>query len=200
MEYALSYEVNSAITLTLPGVLMYSKDVMLDKFQKYVAGEASMEETKQETIDGWNDATTVYAKINQVDNYRASLGLDALTTYQKCSIHREEMDAIDPAICAEEEDNSTMIIIILCSVVGAGILGIMIYFCYKRYQAFQAIKRAHEQQMESTLNEATRALRQLDYPLHLVRGDEFVGERQLMRHEVMRNSHRLTVLDNIGDV
>ena len=62
------------------------------------------------------------------------------------------------------------------------------------------IKKAHEQLMENTLNEATRSLGQLDYPLHLVRADEFVKEKQLMRHEVLRNMHRLTVLDNLVDV
>jgi hypothetical protein len=201
MKYALSNDANSAITLQLPGVLIYTKDVMLEQFIKYVVnGEQDMETTKQATIQGWNDATEVYGKINQVDNYRAKLGLNELTTYQKCQIHRAEMDAIDPAICKEAEDNSTLIIIILCSIVGAGILGLIIYFSYKRYKSFQAIKRAHEQQMESTLNEATRALRQLDYPLHLVRGSEFVDEKKLVRHEILRNSHRLTVLDNIGDV
>eukprot|EP00804_Cyclotella_cryptica_P020261 CCRYP_015874-RB/>CCRYP_015874-RB protein AED:0.14 eAED:0.15 QI:553/0.71/0.62/1/0.85/0.75/8/0/1009 len=199
-KYSLGNDVNSARTLQLPGVLLYTRDVMLEQFQKYVAGETTIEVTKHDTIAGWNDATAVYGKINQLDNYRAALGLDSLTTYQKCTLHREEMDAIDPAICKEETDNSTLIIIILCSIVGAGILGLVMYFSYKRYKSFQTIKKAHEQQMESTLNEATRALRQLDYPLHLVRGDEFVAEKQLMRHEVLRNTHRLTVLDNIGDV
>lgn len=200
MKYALSNDANSALTLQLPGVLMYSKDVMLDQFQKYVAGEQDMETTKKETYDGWNDVTAAYGKINQIDNYRATLGLNELSTYQKCTLHREDMDAIDPAICAEEEDNTTLIIIILCSILGAGILGLVAYFSYKRYKSFQAIKKAHEQLMESTLNEATRALRQLDYPLHLVRGSEFVEEKKLVRHEILRNNHRLTVLDNIGDV
>ncbi|KAL7516874.1 hypothetical protein ACHAWX_002366, partial [Stephanocyclus meneghinianus] len=200
MKHALGIDANSARTLQLPGVLLYTRDVMLGQFQKYVAGEKSIEITKEETIAGWNNATAAYGKINQLDNYRAALGLDSLSTYQKCTLHRQEMDAIDPAICKEEEDNSTLIIIILCSIVGAGIIGLILYFWYKRYKSFQAMKKAHEQQMESTLNEATRALRQLDYPLHLVRGDEFIAEKQLMRHEVLRNSHRLTVLDNIGDV
>lgn len=200
MKYALSNDANSALTLQLPGVLVYTRDVMLDQFQKYVAGETTMEEVKRETYEGWNDATDTYGKISQLDNYRSALGMDTLSTYQKCTLHREEMDAIDPAICKEAEDNSTLIIIILCSIVGAGILGIIIYFSYKRYKTFQAIKKAHEMQMEHTLNEATRALRQLDYPLHLIRGDEFVSEKQMVRHEILRNSHLLTVLDNIGDV
>ena len=162
--------------------------------------EQDMETTKKETYDGWNDVTQSYGLINQIDNYRATLGLNELSTVQKCSLHRSEMDAIDPAICAEAEDNSTLIIIILTSIVGAGIVGLIAYFSYKRYKTFQDIKKVHEQQMESTLNEATRALRQLDYPLHLVRGSDFVNEKKLMRHEILRNSHRLSVLDNISDV
>jgi hypothetical protein len=200
MKYALSNEANSALTLQLPGVLQYTRDVMLPNFQKYVAGEQDIEITKKETYDGWNDVTESYGLISQIDNYRAALGMDGLSDVQKCSLHRSEMDAIDPAICAEVEDNSTTIIIILTSIVGAGIVGIVAYFSYKRYKTFQDIKKAHEQQMESTLNEATRALRQLDYPLHLVRGSDFVGEKKLTRHEILRNSHRLSVLDNIGDV
>ena len=41
MKYALSNEANSALTLQLPGVLQYTRDVMLPNFQKYVAGEFS---------------------------------------------------------------------------------------------------------------------------------------------------------------
>jgi hypothetical protein len=200
MKYSLSNEANSALTLQLPGVLLYTRDVMLPLFQDYVAGEKDMTTVKQETIEGWNDVTDAYGKMNQLDNYRATLGLNELTTFQKCTLHREEMDAIDPATCKEAEDNSTLIIIILCSIVGAGILGLVAYFFYKRYKSYQAIKKAHEQLMESTLNEATRALRQLDYPLHLVQANEFVKEKRLVQHEALRNSHRLTVLDNIGDV
>ena len=39
MKYALSNDANSALTLQLPGVLLYTRDVMLPNFQKYVAGE-----------------------------------------------------------------------------------------------------------------------------------------------------------------
>ena len=41
MHWALGNDVNSALTLQLPGVLLYSRDVMLDNFQKYVEGEVS---------------------------------------------------------------------------------------------------------------------------------------------------------------
>ncbi len=50
------------------------------------------------------------------------------------------------------------------------------------------------------MNESILSLHQLDYPLHLVRGDEFQAEGKLRRHEVLRNTHKLTVLDNLSDV
>jgi len=59
---------------------------------------------------------------------------------------------------------------------------------------------AHEKNLEETLNEATRAQHSLDYPLQLIQGDEFVSEGKLRRHEVLRNTHKLTVLDSLADV
>ena len=50
------------------------------------------------------------------------------------------------------------------------------------------------------LNESIRSLHQLDYPLHLVWGDELVIDQKLIRHEILRNRHRLTVLDSLSDV
>jgi len=200
MKWALGNEANSALTLQLPGVITYTGEVMLPNFQKYVAGDITMDAMKENVIMGWNSATASYGKMNQLDNYRAALGLDSLSIVQKCRLHREEMDDLDPAVCMEAEDNSTTFIIVLFSILGAGILTLVVYFSYKRYKAYLAIKKAHEQLMESTLDDATRALRLLDYPLHLVRGEDFLQEGKLMRHEIMRNTHRLTVLDNIGDV
>mmetsp|Transcript_5419 Transcript_5419/g.7092 ORF Transcript_5419/g.7092 Transcript_5419/m.7092 type:complete len:986 (+) Transcript_5419:173-3130(+) len=200
MNWALGSEVNSALTLQLPGVLLYSRDVMLPNFQKFVSNEIGMEAMKENVINGWNDATTTYGKLSQLDNYRAALGLDALSTVQKCRLHREDMDFNDPATCKEAEDNSTLVIIVLCSILGAAVLLAVFYFSYKQYKSYKAIKKAHEEHMEKTLNEATRCLRSLEYPLHLLRGDEFISEETLTRHEVMRNTHRLVVLDNIADV
>ena len=68
------------------------------------------------------------------------------------------------------------------------------------YRDKKRLQAAHEFQMESTLNEATRAMSSLDYPLQLIRGDEFIAEGTLRRHEVLRNQHKLTVLDSLSDV
>mmetsp|Transcript_29112 Transcript_29112/g.58129 ORF Transcript_29112/g.58129 Transcript_29112/m.58129 type:complete len:1070 (-) Transcript_29112:185-3394(-) len=117
-----------------------------------------------------------------------------------CQSQRSDVEEYAPGTCKTNNDNSTIIIAVLCSIVGAGVVAFVVYYTYKRYQNYRRITMAHEQLMESTLNEAIRALHQLDYPLHLIRGDEFIDEGKLIRHEVLRNNHKLTVLDSLSDV
>ena len=117
-----------------------------------------------------------------------------------CQSQKEDVEAYAPDTCKSEENNSTVIIIVFCSIAGAALLAGLGYYMYKRYVNYMRIRKAHEQLMEATLNESIRSLHSLDYPLHLVRGDEFANEGKLMRHEVLRNTHKLTVLDSLSDV
>jgi len=125
--------------------------------------------------------------------------LDQVTLKDLCQTQEGDVEKYDPGTCSEN-DKAIVIIIVLCSIVGAGIIIIVGYISYKRYKNYQRIRKAHEQLMEATLNESVRALHQLDYPLHLVNGKEFDTEGKLMRHEVLRNMHKLTVLDSLSDV
>jgi hypothetical protein len=117
-----------------------------------------------------------------------------------CQSQKDDVEAFAPGTCKETSKATIVVIIVLCGIVGTGIVVGVAYFCYKRYVTYQRIRKAHEQLMEATLQESVRALHQLDYPLHLVRGDEFIDEGKLMRHEVLRNTHKLTVLDSLSDV
>lgn len=126
--------------------------------------------------------------------------LSVVTLKDLCQSQKEDVEAYAPDTCKEDDNNSTIIIAVLCSIVGVIFVGGLGYLTYKRYQNYRRIRKAHEQLMEATLNESIRALHQLDYPLHLVRGDEFAEEGKLMRHEVLRNTHKLTVLDSLADV
>ncbi|KAL7541035.1 hypothetical protein ACHAXR_010567 [Thalassiosira sp. AJA248-18] len=117
-----------------------------------------------------------------------------------CQSQKADVEEYAPGTCKVNDNNSTIIIAVLFSIVGAVFIGGVAYYTYKRYVTYQRIRKAHEQLMEATLNESIRALHQLDYPLHLVRGDEFAEEGKLMRHEVLRNTHKLTVLDSLPDV
>eukprot|EP00584_Thalassiosira_punctigera_P003619 CAMPEP_0172534374 /NCGR_PEP_ID=MMETSP1067-20121228/6761_1 /TAXON_ID=265564 ORGANISM="Thalassiosira punctigera, Strain Tpunct2005C2" /NCGR_SAMPLE_ID=MMETSP1067 /ASSEMBLY_ACC=CAM_ASM_000444 /LENGTH=1089 /DNA_ID=CAMNT_0013319153 /DNA_START=394 /DNA_END=3663 /DNA_ORIENTATION=+ len=117
-----------------------------------------------------------------------------------CQSQKEDVEEYAPDTCKVDNNNSTVIMAVLFAIIGAGLVGGLVYYMYKRYVNYIRIQKAHEQLMEATLNESVRALYQLDYPLHLIRGDEFVEEGKLMRHEVLRNTHKLTVLDSLPDV
>jgi len=201
MRWALSTESNGALNLRIPALAQYTRDTVGELMGKYISNDVTLEQMSSQVTSGWERITNEQGKLNQLNIYRAALGLDSLLTVDKCRLHREEMDMIDPSVCKQYDDhNTTLIIIVLSSIVGAGVVILVVYFLYKRYKAFQKIKIAHERQMESTLNEATRALRMLDYPLHLISAQDFIKGGKLLQHERLRNSHRLTVLDNLADV
>eukprot|EP00585_Thalassiosira_rotula_P013292 CAMPEP_0196129898 /NCGR_PEP_ID=MMETSP0910-20130528/451_1 /TAXON_ID=49265 /ORGANISM="Thalassiosira rotula, Strain GSO102" /LENGTH=1075 /DNA_ID=CAMNT_0041389097 /DNA_START=439 /DNA_END=3666 /DNA_ORIENTATION=- len=126
--------------------------------------------------------------------------LDIVLLKDLCQSQESDVEEYSPGTCKVDNNNSTIIISVLFGIVGVGLMGGVVYYLYKRYENYQRIQKAHEQLMEATLNESVRALHQLDYPLHLIRGDEFVEEGKLMRHEVLRNTHKLTVLDSLPDV
>lgn len=117
-----------------------------------------------------------------------------------CQSQKEDVEAYAPGTCKEAGKSAIIAIIVICTLVGIAIFFGLVYYSYKRYITYQRIRKSHEQLMEATLYESIRSLHQLDYPLHLVRGDEFVKEGKLMRHEVLRNTHKLTVLDSLSDV
>jgi len=115
----------------------------------------------------------------QINRYRQSLGLGELP----------------------EEDGWVIPLVIgLSATIGTILLALMSYWVYTTYRQKKLLQKQHEMHMEATMNESIRALHQLDYPLHLTRGNEFVEEGRLRRHEVLRNTHKLTVLDTLDDV
>ena len=137
MLWALGNDVNSALTLRLPGVLTYSRDVVLDKFQDYMAGLISMEDLKATVTQGWNDATTVQGKLNQVQIYRASLGQDPLTESDMCRLHREEMDNEDNTVCTKydpksSDESRTILIAVLVPVLAIIFAGTIIWLYLER--------------------------------------------------------------------
>ncbi len=176
----------------------YTRDTVGGLMGKYISYNITLDQMASQVTSGWVRITDEQGKLNQLEIYRAALGLDPLSTVDKCRLHREEMDMIDPSVCKQyDDDNTTLIIIVLSSLVGAGVVILVVYFLYKRYKAFQKIKIAHERQMESTLNEATRALRMLDYPLHLVSATDVRGREmntELLLRRCVYNSISLHIV------
>ena len=137
MLWALGNDVNSALTLRLPGVLTYTRDAILDKFQDYVAGLISMGDLKVTVTQGWKDATTIQGKLNQVQIYRASLGQDPLSEFDMCRLHREEMDNEDNTVCAKydpksSDESRTILIAVLIPVLAIIFAGTIIWLYLER--------------------------------------------------------------------
>lgn len=140
MNWGLGSNVNSALTLRLPGVIAYSGDVVTKKFQDYMDGKISIENVMSDVRSGWGDVTAKQGgRLNQVQIYRASLGLDGLSEFDQCDLYRTEMDTKDPAVCVKYdpvEDSNNIIILVtvlvpVCFVILAGVF-IWVYKDRKR--------------------------------------------------------------------
>jgi len=137
MLWALGSKVNSALTLRLPGVLTYSLEVALPVFQEYTDGKITIEEAKRNVRQGWEDATKKRGKLEQLEVYRASLGLDGLSEYDLCRLHRDEMDKKDGSICVkydpkESSSSTTILIAVLVPVLFLMSAGIFAYIYTER--------------------------------------------------------------------
>ena len=142
MNWGLGNDVNSALTLRLPGVLTYTRDVMLPKFANYMDGLISMDNMQASVRQGWEDATTSMGKISQVQIYRASLGLNGLSEFDLCQLHRQEMDKQDNTVCVKYDpqkasSSTSTIVAILVTVcfVLASITSLWMYKERKRRQS-----------------------------------------------------------------
>jgi len=195
-------------------------DLFEERYARFVKDLAKRYDDVNANMDGgalqqlflWRGALNLKPTINKDEICANLLALRDFTSFDKlecnkqivlrdlCQSQKEDVEAYMPGECATGDNNATIIIAVLCSIVGAGLLVLFVYTTYKRYQSYVRIRNAHEQLMEATLNESIMALRSLDYPLHLIYGSQFLKEGRLVRHEILRNSHKLTVLDSLEDV
>lgn len=138
MLWALGMDVNSALTLRLPGVLEYSKDKALTVFNSYIVDESiTMNEAKDIVYHGWEDITKARGKLKQLEVYRASLGVNGLSEIDLCRLHREEMDRKDNTVCLkydpnESDSSATILIAVLVPVLFLMSAGVFAYIYTER--------------------------------------------------------------------
>ncbi len=137
MLWALGSDVNSALTLRLPGVLEYSRDVALPMFEEYMDGKLTMKEAQINVRRGWEDATLSRGKLEQLHVYRASLGLDRLPEFDLCRLHRKEMDRKDDSVCVkydpkDSSSNTTVLVAVLVPVLFLMSAGVLAYIYTER--------------------------------------------------------------------
>lgn len=106
MIWALSAESNGALNLRIPALAKYTRDTVGELMGKYIEGNITVDELSTLVTEGWDKITEDEGKLNQLDIYRAAIGLDSLADIDKCQIHRADMDILDPSICRKYDDNN----------------------------------------------------------------------------------------------
>jgi hypothetical protein len=116
-EWGLSSRSNGAFNMRLPGAEKYTRAVLGNEFTLFLKGESSIEEMKRNVYDEWGSFSASKGTLNQLDIYRASLGLEIHTEFESCSLNRELMDEMDPSVCrkydADESNNGVLIGVLL---------------------------------------------------------------------------------------
>jgi class 3 adenylate cyclase len=117
--WALSSSVNGAFNLRLPGAVERYQMTAYESFRLYVEGNSTIEELKKTVHREWNKFHAAMGRLDQLEIYRASLGLNAHTEYESCKFNRALMDEKDPSICrkydAEASDNAILIGILVAA-------------------------------------------------------------------------------------
>ena len=99
MQWGLSNEVNGAMNLRIPGAAKYTRDKVGVPMSKYIAGDITLEEFRDQVTSGWEEVTLQRGKLDQLEIYRAALGRDAHSEVDLCRLHRGLVDKRDPSIC-----------------------------------------------------------------------------------------------------
>jgi len=119
---------------------------------------------------------------------------------QLCQSIPEAIERYEPNVCAVPGRGGIIAAIVIASVLGALLIGLLIYYGYNRLALFRRISARHERLMEETIDESLRSVSQLEFPLHLVKRADFIKEGMLQRHEIMRDQHKLLVIDSLAEV
>jgi len=129
MQWALDKDSNGAYNLRLPGSALYTRDVVGNAMNKYTAGEIELDELLEEVKLGWQEIIDENGKLDQLEIYRSSLGLDALSEVEMCRLHRLLMDERDPNTCVKYDPNSQskLVVVLVPTIVFALLLACAIW-------------------------------------------------------------------------
>ena len=115
-RWANSNEVNGAFGLRIPAVSRYTRDVLGSEIRKYANGFLDLDALVTNVTAGWNVINLQEGKLEQLQTYRASLGLDELSDVELCILHRNLMDRKDPSICRQYDPVSESNDVLLASI------------------------------------------------------------------------------------
>jgi class 3 adenylate cyclase len=127
--WGLSSNVNGAFNLRLPGAVDYTHKSLGTQFLLYVQGETTIDALKQYVHQQWSSINAAKGTLDQLDIYRASLGLDVHTEVESCRLNRELMDDKDPSVCRKYDKEDDQNIVLIGVLVASLIVMVAIVVC-----------------------------------------------------------------------
>lgn len=113
---------------------------MQEQMLWFIDGELTLGNFVANALDGWNEVTEQRGKLDQLEIYRSTLGLDALSNVVLCRLHSDLMFEKDPALCgfgSEGSDSSDMTVVLVSILVPVFLVMILvqIFFNVKRQRS-----------------------------------------------------------------
>jgi len=116
MQYALSAKSNGALNLRIPALDEYTHFALGKYMGDYISENITVDQLSNMVSEEWVRITKNEGKLNQLEIYRAALGLDSLLEVEKCRLHREEMDELNPNLCKKYDDTNFGLDVLLPSI------------------------------------------------------------------------------------
>lgn len=170
---------NAALDLRVPGGYSYTEEETVKHLIDYWADTASLDQTIDAMVSGWNSVTETYGLDSQRKNYREGLGLGPY---------------VPPAQAAVEARAATVFFAIaIC--LGSMIVVSCTGYTTKRFVMALRSERAQRKENERMAYENFMSLSRLDFNMVLISYSNFVQGGRLLKFETARELGLHTTLD-----
>ncbi|CAK0853335.1 unnamed protein product [Prorocentrum cordatum] len=208
MHKSLDGSANGALNLRIPGIKEYSYDVMGTALREYWAGTKSAEELVVQVTEGWKSTSEDRGIIDQLQTYRATLGLEQISEYDLCQRFRSTMDSTDPRTCRqydppENEDNTLEIVMYAVgAVIGVGLVLAMTAWVARTFIQKRRLQRQEEERQLHMIEDGMSAMRVLRFPMAVLQMGAFMDMGSFIPHEEIRQNQgsMLAWLDTPEDI
>jgi len=208
MQKSLDGSANGALNLRIPGIKEYSCDVMGAALQEYWAGTKSVDELVVQVTEGWKLISEDRGIIDQLQTYRATLGLEQISEYDLCQRFRSTMDSTDPRTCRqydppETEDNTLeTVMYAVGAVIGVGLVLSMAAWVARTFIQKRRLQRQEEERQFQMIEDAVSAMRDLRFPMVVLQMGAFMDMGSFVPHEEIRSNQgsMLAWMDTPDDI
>jgi len=175
---------------------------------EYWAGTKNIDELVVQVTEGWKQISEDRGITDQLQTYRATLGLEQISEYDLCQRFRSTMDSTDPRTCRQydppETDNYTLEIVMYAvgAVFGVGLALYVAAWVARTFIQKRRLQRQEEERKLQMIEDALNAMRDMRFPMVVLQMGAFMDMGSFVLHEEVRRNHgsRLTWMDTPDDI